>query len=102
MTQYALYAALGGLGGLVVAFLVYQYVRRQSDGSQIMRDIAGLIETGAMAFLRREYSILLPFLLIVAGLLSAAVGYRTGLAYVRPGIADLEPERVVVDPVFLA
>jgi K(+)-stimulated pyrophosphate-energized sodium pump len=89
VTQYALYAALGGLGGLVVAFLVYQYIRRQSDGSQVMRDIAGLIEAGAMAFLRREYSILLPFLLIVAALLSAAIGYRTGLAYIFGGLCSI-------------
>jgi K(+)-stimulated pyrophosphate-energized sodium pump len=89
VTQYALYAALGGLGGLVVAFLVYHYVRRQSDGSSAMQDLAGLIETGAMAFLRREYTILLPFLLLVALLLSLAVGTPTGMAYVFGGLCSI-------------
>jgi K(+)-stimulated pyrophosphate-energized sodium pump len=82
VTQYALYAAIGGLGGLVAAFLVYLYVKRQSPGSQVMQDLAGLIETGAMAFLRREYTALLPFIAIVAALLSWAVGFQTGLAYI--------------------
>jgi Na+/H+-translocating membrane pyrophosphatase len=40
-----------------------------------MQDLAGLIETGAMAFLRREYMALLPFIAIVAILLGWAVSY---------------------------
>jgi K(+)-stimulated pyrophosphate-energized sodium pump len=89
VTQYALWAALGGLAGLVVALLVYVYVRGQSSGSEAMGSLAGLIEAGSMAFLRREYTVLLPFLLIVAALLSYAIGYRTGLAYIFGGFCSV-------------
>ena len=54
MTLFAPYAWAAGLVGLLAAFLIYFYLKKQSPGSQAMQDIAGLIEEGAMAFLRRE------------------------------------------------
>src|SRR6266542_3397981 len=46
-----------------------------------MIEIAEAIHTGAMAFLRREYSILVGFIVVVALLLSFAIGMRTALAF---------------------
>ena len=43
-----------GIVGLVCALGLYLYVRKQPAGTEIMRGIAAQIETGAMAFLRRE------------------------------------------------
>src|SRR5688500_20403383 len=54
-----------------------------------MRDIAEQIHTGAMAFLRREYMVVIPFLLIVGALLYRAVGERTGYAYVAGGLCPI-------------
>src|SRR5688500_4216027 len=54
-----------------------------------MRDIAEQIHTGAMAFLRREYMVVIPFLLIVGALLYRAVGERTGYAYVAGGLCSI-------------
>jgi K(+)-stimulated pyrophosphate-energized sodium pump len=85
VTQLAQLAAFGGLGGLIVALFVYQYVKRQPAGTQGMQDLALLVEQGAMAFLRREYTVLFPFVLVVAALLTWAVGYPTGLAYLFGG-----------------
>jgi K(+)-stimulated pyrophosphate-energized sodium pump len=85
VTQLAQLAAFGGLGGLIVALFVYQYVKRQPAGTQGMQDLALLVEQGAMAFLRREYTVLFPFVLVVAALLTWAVGYQTGLAYLFGG-----------------
>ncbi|TFG66174.1 MAG: sodium-translocating pyrophosphatase, partial [Gemmatimonadales bacterium] len=70
-----------GLGGLSLAVMLYLYVRRQPAGTEIMRDLADEIQTGAMAFLRREYSILLPFVLLVAALLYWLIAPRTAYAY---------------------
>jgi K(+)-stimulated pyrophosphate-energized sodium pump len=47
-----------------------------------MRELARQIQTGAMAFLKREYSVLIPFIVVVATLLALAVGWRTSVAYV--------------------
>jgi K(+)-stimulated pyrophosphate-energized sodium pump len=70
-----------GLIGLVVALLIYSYIVKQSPGNEVMRDIAEQIEVGAMAFLRREYSVLAVFILIVGGLLWLAIGMWTALAF---------------------
>ena len=78
-----------GLIGLAVAWLLYIAITRQSEGSEAMRELAQLIRTGAMAFLRREYSVLVPFILVVAGLLAWAIGWRTGAAYVAGGVCSI-------------
>ena len=78
-----------GLVGLVACFLTYRGIVRQSPGSQVMQDLAEQIQLGAMAFLRREYTVLLPFLLVVAGLLAYAVGKETAIAYVVGGFCSV-------------
>ena len=78
-----------GVAGLILAFLTYGYVLRQSPGNDIMVDLAKQIHAGAMAFLRREYSYLLPFLVVVAALLGFAVGWNTAIAYLFGGICSI-------------
>jgi K(+)-stimulated pyrophosphate-energized sodium pump len=85
----ASYALWLGLLGLLVAFVVYRGVARQSPGSTAMQFLAEQIHVGAMAFLRREYLVLLPFLLVVAVLLSLALGWETGVAYVVGGLCSV-------------
>jgi K(+)-stimulated pyrophosphate-energized sodium pump len=71
-----------GLIGLVVALLIYFYITKQSAGNEVMRDIAEQIEVGAMAFLRREYTVLAVFILVVGGLLMLALpGIWTAIAF---------------------
>ncbi|HUP18628.1 MAG TPA: sodium-translocating pyrophosphatase [Gemmatimonadota bacterium] len=76
------YAPAWGLMGLVVAWAIYAYLKSQPDGNDMMRDLASQIHEGAMAFLRREYSVLVPFIGVVAVLLGLAVGWNTSIAYV--------------------
>jgi K(+)-stimulated pyrophosphate-energized sodium pump len=83
------YALVIGIVGLVACYLTYRGIVRHSAGSQTMRDLAEQIQLGAMAFLRREYTVLLPFLLVVAGLLAWAVGVPTGIAYVVGGLCSV-------------
>ena len=82
-------AIVAGAAGLIVAWLTYLSVRRQAPGDERMQEIAALIHSGAMAFLRREYSALLPFLLVVALLLSYLIGWATGAAYVAGGVCSV-------------
>jgi K(+)-stimulated pyrophosphate-energized sodium pump len=79
---------LGGIG-LVMAFAVYRYVVAQPAGSGLMTEIADAIEDGAMAFLRKEYSILVWFIVVVAALLSLGIGSRTALAFVSGAICSM-------------
>jgi K(+)-stimulated pyrophosphate-energized sodium pump len=78
-----------GLIGLAAALLVYRSIIRHSPGSEVMQEISERIHEGAMAFLRREYTVLLPFLLVVAGLLAWAIGPRTAMAYLGGGFSSV-------------
>ncbi len=71
-----------GLGGLGFSLLLYIYVKRQPAGDEGMRELAAAIQSGAMAFLRREYSILMPFVLVVAAMLYRLIGPSSAAAYV--------------------
>jgi K(+)-stimulated pyrophosphate-energized sodium pump len=71
-----------GLGGLLFALMLYMWVRRQPSGNEVMRELAGAIQSGAMAFLRREYMVLIPFVGLVALALWWLIGGRTAAAYV--------------------
>jgi K(+)-stimulated pyrophosphate-energized sodium pump len=92
MTTPFLLAALtivAGLVGLATAAGLARAIRRQPDGTPAMRDVAELIRTGALAFLRREYTVLGPFVAIVALLLALAIGWRTGAAYLGGGLCSV-------------
>ncbi len=58
-----------GAAALLFAWYKAGFVARQDPGTDRMQEIAALIREGAMAFLRREYSVLAIFALVVAVLL---------------------------------
>ena len=70
-----------GVVGLLVALLIYRSILKGDAGSEAMTDIADAIHDGAMAFLKREYSILLIFIAAVFILLYAGIGAGTSLAF---------------------
>ena len=71
-----------GLLGLAVAFALYRMVLRYPAGTDAARKISEQIHTGAMVFMRREYSLLGPFVLLLAVLAWLALGHRTAIAVV--------------------
>ena len=79
-----MFAPILGVVGFVVALVLYNVVKSQPVGNDKMRDIANAIRGGAMAFLRREYSVLAIFIVLVFFLISLApsLGFNTGLAFV--------------------
>ena len=78
-----------GAAGLAAALFVYWYLSRKPAGAERAVFIARLIETGAMAFLRRQYLVLLPVLALVAGLLAITVGWRIGASFVFGGLSSI-------------
>jgi len=89
LSNFPVFAMAGGLAGLLIAVSIYVYLRRQPQGTQAMQELALLIEGGAMAFLRREYMVLTPFLLLVAALLAWAIGPLTAAAYLFGGACSV-------------
>ena len=66
-------APIAAVVGLIVAFCLASWISKADEGTDRMKEIAGFIREGAMAFLRREYKtmvivIVVLFLLIGFGL----------------------------------
>jgi len=70
-----------GIVGLLIALLIFRSIRKGDAGTAEMTDIADAIHDGAMAFLKREYSILLIFIAAVFVLLYAGINSSTALAF---------------------
>ena len=64
-----------GLAGLAFSFWRFRQIAAEDPGTEKMQLIAARIQGGAMAFLRAEYSVMLGFVLVVAGLM-----YLSGLS----------------------
>jgi K(+)-stimulated pyrophosphate-energized sodium pump len=77
-----------GVVGLLVALMIYLYVKKQPSGTDQMRDLEAQIHDGAMAFLRRENTVLAVFVAIVALLLAWAIGWATSAAYVAGAVCS--------------
>lgn len=80
-----------GVVGLVAAAVVYLLVKRYPDGEATVKEIAEQIHRGAMVFMRREYSLLAAFALVLFILLlleTKHLGYQTALAFVAGALAS--------------
>ena len=73
------------IGAAVVSFAVAAgfaaWVSRQKPGTQQMLDISNAVKVGAMAFLRREFKIVIPVAIGLTVLIGAAIGFSNGVAF---------------------
>jgi K(+)-stimulated pyrophosphate-energized sodium pump len=71
--NYALIAILSGsILALIYAFFRTVWIFKQPVEKENLKTISGYVAEGAMAFLTREYKVLIPFVLIVAAALAVA------------------------------
>jgi K(+)-stimulated pyrophosphate-energized sodium pump len=76
--------------GLIIAYLIYLYVKKQPNGTPLMQELEGMIHTGAMAFLKREYSVLVFFIAAVFLLLGLLLHeWRTPVAFVTGAFCSM-------------
>ena len=78
-----------GIAGMIMAFFMYRFVKGESPGSEVMQELGDAIHDGAMAFLKREYTYLIPFLIVVAVLLSIMLSWQTAVAYLFGGTCSI-------------
>lgn len=82
MTMHHLPFTLGILG-LVVSFWIYRSVLRYPQGSSKVVEISDAIHVGAMAFMRREYSILFVFAALVTVMIwFSDLGSNTAISFI--------------------
>jgi len=84
-------APLAALVSIVVAAYLFVYVNKQDSGTAKMREIAGAIQEGANAFLKREFMYLAVFVAVVATVLALFLpknGPIMGVAYIFGSICS--------------
>lgn len=78
-----------GIAGFIFALVTYLWVAKQPAGNEKMTNIAGMIESGSMTFLKKEYSILAVFLIVVAAILGYALGQLTAFCYLAGALISM-------------
>lgn len=83
MFQWIYAAPVLGVAGLLIAYCIFASVKKQPQGTEKMREIAGLIHEGAMAFLFREYKVLAVFVAVIFVLMLIApdLGVKTAVSF---------------------
>ena len=90
MNSLAIFAPAVGAFGILIAIFIYRTVRKMDAGSDMMRELADRIHEGAMVFLKREYSILCGFIVIVFILLLLFMPYKaTSLAFLSGALSSM-------------
>ncbi len=70
-----------GIAGLIVAFIIFGLVKRYDEGDEKIKKIGDAIHTGAMVFMRREYSMLAMFAGVLLVILYILLGQSTAIAF---------------------
>ena len=85
-----LYIAIGaGVLALLVAAFLFRVVSNRPSGGHAVQEIGTLIQEGAMAFLRREYTILAGFVVIIFIVLAVLIDFNvTGNSTIENLISD--------------
>ena len=87
---YVAAAGVAAIAGLVLAAFFARQVTAADPGNERMVELMGAIREGAMAFLRRQYTVLAGFVAVVALLIFAIPDYRFlgAFAYLAGAIAS--------------
>ena len=71
-----------GFIGLIAAFLLYSVVKKYPAGDKKLTDISDEIHLGAMAFMKKEYSILFVFSLVLIFGIYIGLGISSTIAFI--------------------
>lgn len=76
-----LMAGMIGILALAFAGILALQVIKQPQGTERMREISQAIKQGSIAYLMRQYKTLVPIIAILAIILSLAINWYTGIAF---------------------
>ncbi len=77
------------IGGLILALIIYIAMKKKPQGNERMREISTLIHDGAMVYLKRQYVILIAFVIFVAILLFIFINHDTAYSYIAGAICSM-------------
>ncbi|HSQ21701.1 MAG TPA: sodium-translocating pyrophosphatase, partial [Coriobacteriia bacterium] len=82
----AWFAPVAAVIGFGVALYLASWVLKQNPGNDRMQEISKATQEGALAFLMREYRVLIVFALVVAVVLAFAVTWLTAVAFLTGAV----------------
>ena len=89
MESLTVFAPVLGIFGLIIAGFIYNYIKKQPSGNELMVEIADAIHEGAMIFLRREYTYLVVFIAVVFIGLALFINTWTAIAFLFGAICSM-------------
>lgn len=81
LNEWIILSVVLGIAGLAIALILYLIIKKKSPGSPLMVEISEAIHSGAMIFLRREYTSILVFVGVVFIILWQLFSIHTALAF---------------------
>ena len=82
MNLLAILAPVTGVLALIFAYGLSSWINKMDEGTERMKEIAGYIREGAMAFLRREYKTMVIVILVLFLILGFGINWTTAVLYV--------------------
>ena len=82
MNALAIIVPVAAIIGLIVAYGLTAWIGRADEGTERMKEIAGFIREGAMAFLSREYKTMVAVIIVLFLIIGFAISWITALLYV--------------------
>ncbi|MEK6725497.1 MAG: sodium-translocating pyrophosphatase [Deltaproteobacteria bacterium] len=89
MEQLVTLSPVLGVVGLVIAYLIYLHIVKQPAGTEKMKEIADMIHDGSMVYLKRQYSIIVVFIVVVTIALTIFINWQTAAAFVGGGLSSM-------------
>ncbi len=77
-----IFSVVAAVIGLIVAFCLAAWIKKADEGTDRMKEIAGYIREGAMAFLRREYKTMVIVIAILFVLIGFGIDWTTAVLYI--------------------
>ena len=89
MNVLAVFVVIAAILGLLVAYGLSAWISKVPEGTDSMKEIAGFIRVGAMAFLRREYKAMAVVIVILFLIIGFAISWLTAGLYVTGALLSV-------------
>lgn len=89
MNNWVLFATVIGAIAIIMAIMLTSWISKQSAGNERMKEIAGYIREGAMAFLKREYVYMVVIIAILFFVIGFGINWTTSILFLFGAILSV-------------
>lgn len=89
MNNWVYFATATGALAIVMAIVLTSWIAKQDAGNERMKEIAGFIREGAMAFLKREYVYMVIIIAILFAIIGIGIDWTTAILFIFGAILSV-------------